>query len=354
MITDKDEKSDPPRLQYIGFSYGTVLGNYFASMYPGRVQRMILDGVTDAVDWTHGPGWLTNIVDMDGTFDRFWDGCHQAGPSICALAKPSDTSSAEPKARFWAWVESLDAKPRSTIRAATGAIVTFSGYDVRSVVGKALTDPLTYFLSTAEALDQAMSGNDTLLVERLIRVGQIASLQDIYPVGGVFTAPTPIRESPSSIYCGDGEDISGKDVAWWQEYINYQVGLSRLYGSFWASVRFACSSWPFRPNWEFRGPFTSPTPDPGQIPGHPAAPLLFLSNRLDPVTPLRSARAMAVDHPGAAVVIQEALGHCVIGTAPSKCVWKIVADYFESGTVPSKETVCEADCGPWDKDCSPF
>jgi hypothetical protein len=28
-----------PRLQYIGFSYGTILGNYFASMFPGRVGK---------------------------------------------------------------------------------------------------------------------------------------------------------------------------------------------------------------------------------------------------------------------------------------------------------------------------
>lgn len=44
-----------PRIQYIGFSYGTVIGNYFASMFPGRVERMVLDGVLDAVDYTTGP-----------------------------------------------------------------------------------------------------------------------------------------------------------------------------------------------------------------------------------------------------------------------------------------------------------
>lgn len=46
---------DTPRLQYIGFSYGTVLGNYFASMYPGRVHRMILDSVCDINDYASGP-----------------------------------------------------------------------------------------------------------------------------------------------------------------------------------------------------------------------------------------------------------------------------------------------------------
>ena len=43
-----------PRLQYYGTSYGTVLGNTFMSMFPGRVRRMILDGVVVASDWVNG------------------------------------------------------------------------------------------------------------------------------------------------------------------------------------------------------------------------------------------------------------------------------------------------------------
>lgn len=44
-----------PRLQYIGYSYGTVLGIYFASLFPGRVGRMALDGVVDVNDYSSGP-----------------------------------------------------------------------------------------------------------------------------------------------------------------------------------------------------------------------------------------------------------------------------------------------------------
>lgn len=44
----------PPRLQYIGISYGTVLGNYFAAMFPGRVGRMVLDGLVNIGDYVQG------------------------------------------------------------------------------------------------------------------------------------------------------------------------------------------------------------------------------------------------------------------------------------------------------------
>jgi pimeloyl-ACP methyl ester carboxylesterase len=52
-VVDTNAKA-PARLQYIGFSYGTVLGNTFASMFPGRVGRVVLDGVCDIDDYMGG------------------------------------------------------------------------------------------------------------------------------------------------------------------------------------------------------------------------------------------------------------------------------------------------------------
>lgn len=43
-----------PDLQYFGHSYGSVLGNYFASMFPGRVGRMLVSAIVDADDYRVG------------------------------------------------------------------------------------------------------------------------------------------------------------------------------------------------------------------------------------------------------------------------------------------------------------
>jgi pimeloyl-ACP methyl ester carboxylesterase len=66
---DVDDDEDVPRLQYIGYSYGTVLGNYFASMFPGRVGRLLLDGVVNANDYSSGPvRYDMNIFSLETVF----------------------------------------------------------------------------------------------------------------------------------------------------------------------------------------------------------------------------------------------------------------------------------------------
>jgi pimeloyl-ACP methyl ester carboxylesterase len=38
------EMTGHSKLRYWGFSYGTILGGVFASMYPGKVERLVSDG----------------------------------------------------------------------------------------------------------------------------------------------------------------------------------------------------------------------------------------------------------------------------------------------------------------------
>ena len=74
--------SENAKLQFMGFSYGTHLGNTFASMFPDRVGKMILDGVVDSMDWTSGVRHMPylrlrshQLIVLD--VDKVPDGCRQ-------------------------------------------------------------------------------------------------------------------------------------------------------------------------------------------------------------------------------------------------------------------------------------
>ncbi|KAL7929402.1 TAP-like domain-containing protein [Trichoderma chlorosporum] len=346
-----DEPGDVPRLQYIGFSYGTVLGNYFASMFPGRVGRLILDGVCDIEDYSGGAGWLRNTLDSDEIFDHFFEGCAAAGPEVCALARASDAHEASPiRRRFDAFLSKLDQAPKSVLLE-SGDVVIATGWDVRLFIGLVLYAPLKLFQGLARELDSFVSGNLTDIAVRALGTGMVPVLKDACFLDKA-TPPFDATEAQSAVICNDGADITHKDVSWWRKYVQSQMATSSILGAEWSTIRLPCSSWRIRPNWKFNGPFTTPDPDPSLQPGRPAAPILFLSNRLDPVTPLRAAQAMAGQHPGARVLIQEAMGHTAVASAPSLCTKNVVADYFESGIIPSDLPTCNADCDPWGEPCS--
>lgn len=348
----RDDPGNVPRLQYIGFSYGTVLGNYFASMFPGRVGRLVLDGVCNIQDYTTGPGWLTNTVDADEIFDRFFEGCAAAGPEVCALVRETDAHGASDiRRRFDTFLSELDHAPKA-ILAESGDVVIVTSWDVRLLAGLVLYAPLKRFKGLAKTFDKFMSGDLTDIAVFAVGAGMVPRMKDACPLDDEALL-IERTEAQNAVVCNDGDDISQKDVAFWHKYVKAQMETSSILGAEWSTIRIPCSSWRIRPNWRFNGPFTTPDPDPSLRPGRPAAPILFLSNRLDPVTPLRAAQAMADQHPGARVLIQEAMGHSAVASTPSQCTRKVVADYFESGIIPSDLPPCDADCGPWDEAC-PF
>ncbi|KAL6699294.1 TAP-like domain-containing protein [Trichoderma pleuroticola] len=339
---------------YIGYSYGTVLGIYFAALFPGRVGRIALDGVVDVNDYSSGPGWMTNLVDTDEIANRFFSGCHEVGRKVCALSRNGTESDSSVKSRFYSWLSKLDEESISTI-SHVGDIIIIRSQDIRETLGAALYRPRTSFIALATALDDAVAG-DTAAIVKILFQRHIPHLEDVCAINN--TGPDSeayLQEGTASVLCADGDSVSDYDIARWKRYINKQISASSVFGAYWSNIRMTCNSWNFRPNWIFKGTFTTPpvlhSASGNPISGYPAAPILFIPNRLDHVTPLSAVRTMAAQHPGAGLIITERLGHGGVGTSDSLCLHSYVADYFDLGVVPTGEATCIPDCCPWDIDC---
>ncbi|EHK23981.1 uncharacterized protein TRIVIDRAFT_133875, partial [Trichoderma virens Gv29-8] len=338
-----EDKNNPvPRIQYLGFSYGTALGNTFASMFPGRVGRMVLDGVVDAKDYYNGDG-STALKDTDKMFDEFWRGCFDASVTNCPFRLSYKTPK-EAQQRFWEWITGRDGLNRYPVAvpSANGSPLVIRGSDVLVAAGDALHDPVKKFQPLALALYEGMIKGNLTLMASLVD-GTVAKVGDMCEIGSQQFKP----EGTWAVACSDSIDLRNHDIDFWNKHIQKQEKISRLFGPFFATFRFACSSWPFRSKWEYRSPFVTPAPrsEPLYF-ARPAAPLLFLSNRLDPVTPLSSARAMAKGHPESGLLIQQSMGHTTWGGGPSRCTWEAVRNYFDDGRIQAKEFDCPADCDP--------
>lgn len=217
--------------------------------------------------------------------------------------------------------------------------------------------PYETFLLMGQALNQVDHGIFTNVADQLMPSIQ-AGLDTACKVASNTTKPKYklAVESGYAIYCSDGDDLSNKTARGWEDYLHKQQNVSAIGGASVAGIRFNCAKWPFRSAYDFKGPFKSPAPvsKPKPVSGRPEYPILFLSNRLDPITPLRSARAMSKGHPESRIVIQETMGHTALDSGGvSECTMDKVRDYFASDKLPSaKETSCKPACSPWDpKSC---
>jgi pimeloyl-ACP methyl ester carboxylesterase len=73
---------NPLLANYWGFSYGTVLGATFASMFPNRLGHFVLDVVLDPDDYVSGLE-LRQVLLTDDVLSTFFLYCNKAGLGLC-------------------------------------------------------------------------------------------------------------------------------------------------------------------------------------------------------------------------------------------------------------------------------
>ena len=93
------------KLTYLGFSYGSYLGNTYANLFPQNVRALVIDGVLDPRLWSSGWQIKSDRVATQEEFDEFLRLCDEAGPE-CAFSAPEGSA-----ARWEALADSLRDEP---------------------------------------------------------------------------------------------------------------------------------------------------------------------------------------------------------------------------------------------------
>lgn len=241
--SENKPSGDVPRLQYIGFSYGTILGNYFASLFPERVGRVMLDGVCNADDYATGPGWLTNTGDSDRMLELFFEGCFDAGSEICKLRQPDDKSALDISKRVLAWIESLDMEPIMATTPDGDVDLFLRSSDMRILIALNLYLADYTFYTLSLLFSEALNGNTVPIAAAVLKAYAVPALSEGCVTGNdtVVDAKTTMAEANAAILCSDGDDVSDKNSTYWRNYMEKQLSQSSLFGGLWTSVRMSCA-----------------------------------------------------------------------------------------------------------------
>ena len=65
-----------------------MLGLTLASLFPNRVERVVVNGIIDLDDYYSGR-WDRNLQDTDHVVGKLPEGCANAGPERCGLFEPT-------------------------------------------------------------------------------------------------------------------------------------------------------------------------------------------------------------------------------------------------------------------------
>jgi len=291
-----------PKLNYLGFSYGTYIGARYADMFPERVGRLVLDGAMDP---------SASLADVVREQTRGFELSLRAYVTDCLTRAgcPFDGTVDEAMGRIGELLDRVDAKP-------------LTGSDGRSLTsGTLLTAIITPLYSQdnwgyLDQLFQTVSNGDADVA---------LSLADFYydREGGEYL--TNSTEAFSAINCLDYPVDA--DVPRMREEAAELDEVAPTIGRFQGYGDLSCSEWPVQSE-NRRERVTAAGADP----------ILVVGTTGDPATPYRWAESLADQLESGVLVTYEGEGHTAYGG--SACVGSVVDEYFLTGKVPAEDPHC--------------
>ncbi|KIJ41487.1 hypothetical protein M422DRAFT_229571 [Sphaerobolus stellatus SS14] len=306
------------KLQYWGFSYGTLLGATFAAMFPDNVERLIIDGVVEFSDYYEGR-WYSNLVDTDKILKYWFDECVAAGPT-CPM---HDDSSEAIARRVHNVFEGLRVQPLSVYNGSAYGVLEFG--PVKRYLFQLLYKPFAGLPPFTKAF-AALEAGDGAPMLSLLQSGEFVPKCKKDPLIDI-----PVAEAGYAVRCGEGQGVQ-RDISAISKHLEELSRLS-VFADVWTAIgRISCVGWDIVSKERYGGSFNTTT----------SFPLLIIGNTADPVTPLFAAKKAAAGFRNSALLTVNTPGHCSLsGTSPSAS--KYIRNYFRDGSLPPEGTVCEVE-----------
>jgi pimeloyl-ACP methyl ester carboxylesterase len=309
------------KLSYLGFSYGTALGQYYANMFPDRFRAVVVDGVIDPRAWVGSD--TRQLLDSrmhsaDGAtraLREILGRCDRVGERYCAFA------AGDPVKNFDTIAKSLKAKPLVITDEGGTFTLTYAGF-ISGVLG------ILYSPTAGDDVTQAVAeiwtalngGSSAALARRITTAARQSRAYDFPYDNGA--------EATYGVLCTDG--LHPSDAGSWPALTARRDQQAGYFGRPWGWLTSPCArnTWTVRDEDAYRGPFNRRT----------AAPVLVVGSFWDPATNYDSAVASSRLLPNSRLLSSNNWGHTAYGTGV--CATAAIDSYLLTGRTPPKGKVC--------------
>jgi pimeloyl-ACP methyl ester carboxylesterase len=351
------------KLNFLGFSYGTYLGQVYANLFPDRVRSVVIDGVLDPLAWAGTPATRSTpqtvrLKSAEGSAKALHEilvRCEKAGPTYCAFAALGD-----PQDNYETLIATLKKKPLVIDDPVFGSFTVTYADVVGTMLGMLydpsgsnyidplltslfqLSQPVAAAGSPAAALRtparRAVAKAWMLGYIRSQKAAKTAARAQVAKQQKAFGFSFPYfngAEAFQSVLCTDG--LNPKDAGSWPWYAHQADERAPDFGPMWtwSSAPCASNTWTVRDEDAYAGPFTRRT----------ANPVLVVGDYYDPATNYQGAVKAAALLPNSRLLTSDSWGHTAYGT--SACVSDAVNSYLLTLALPSRGTVCTGDAQPF-------
>jgi pimeloyl-ACP methyl ester carboxylesterase len=306
------------KLNYLGFSYGTFLGATYASLFPGKLGRVVLDGPVDADAYINHP--TKDLQAQTSAFERelgrFFQAC-AADQATCGGFGGKD-----PHATYDALVDKANASPIPV--PADNGLTT----DLRPVTGDDILNATILTLYNKQNWEGALV---PALVTAANGDGSIVRYLSDIAFGYDETTGDYAPDTDRYFLIGAIEQRYSSNL---DRYFRLGKASYDSFDHFWFNngyVELNYGLFPVEPNGRFGGPFT--------IPSGASTPLV-VATTYDPATPYRGGKALVKDLGNARLLTMVGDGHTAYG-GNSACIDEAVDNYLLGGTLPDAGTVCQ-------------
>ncbi|UPK75108.1 alpha/beta hydrolase [Nocardioidaceae bacterium SCSIO 66511] len=355
------------KLSYYGLSYGSVLGETYASMFPDRVGAMVIDGVIDPVTYANDDGsgepytsrWgmAPGIEEaLSSAFAR----CDKVGILRCPLAgnawkrwhRVVDSLDKQPLAlpgltidgeyfKYGLTVNALQMHriggvPLPTIELLAGATKIIDVLRFGLSQPAARSSDSTLRLPGVGRVD--LGAQNSVLLDRLGEiVRKIMDQAEKYGFPPLSSSGVAADQGPDEpvlsgaqfgVSCSDTENPTDPN-AWVTAAENSKADAPNFGpGVVWSSS--VCANWPGSSESAYRGPFDTDTS------------MLMIGNTHDNATPMAGAKLAHQRFPGSSLITLNSWGHTAIGKS-FNCIQPKVDSYLLTEKLPADGTVCQPD-----------